>query len=411
MSDLQIGLLVIGAAIVAAVLLFNWVQERRFRKQADAAFQAPAGDALMQPATSPYAIHKRVEPALHEPVIDIGELDEAVEIETRDFQRDSAYGMAEDFTAPFKETAPDFDTAASRPLAPSVSAIPASITPPTPISPVVPPPAPYDDLIEYRVCIESDGMRADVFADAFNHVRTLGKPVRWMGLQDGASEWTEIQPWRDLHYQQMMVAIQLADRNGAAQEEQLSAFCTILQGMAQAHGLPIVCGDLSDAVERAETVDRFCVDVDVLIGLNVVARGEGSVNLMRILHEAESSGMVLGKDGVFQLLDSRGEALYALCNYDAEPFSTRAAEGKTSQGVTLQFDVPRVPDGIKVFDSMVAFGRKLASEVGGILVDDNLRPLTDTGIEKIRGQLTQIYERMEARGVPSGSWRALRLFS
>jgi len=34
MSDLQIGLLVIGTAIVAAVLLFNWIQERRFRKQA-----------------------------------------------------------------------------------------------------------------------------------------------------------------------------------------------------------------------------------------------------------------------------------------------------------------------------------------------------------------------------------------
>ena len=85
-------------------------------------------------------------------------------------------------------------------------------------------------------------------------------------------------------------------------------------------------------------------------------------------------------------------------------------EGQTSQGVTLQFDVPRVPDGIKVLDGMVAFGRKLASEVGGILVDDNLRPLTDSGIEKIRTQLSQIYERMEARGVPSGSRRALRLF-
>ncbi len=44
-------------------------------------------------------------------------------------------------------------------------------------------------------------------------------------------------------------------------------------------------------------------------------------------------------------------------------------------------------------------------------MDDNLRPLTDTGIEKIRTQLMQIYERMEARGVPSGSRRALRLFS
>lgn len=270
---------------------------------------------------------------------------------------------------------------------------------------------PYDELIEYRIRIVSDGVLANVFADAFNHARTLGKAVRWVGLPVGAKEWEEVQPWRDVHYQSVVVTMQLADRNGAVHEEQLSALCNTLQATAQAHGLQVACDDEVEALDRAQAIDRFCVDVDVLIGLNVVARGEGTVNLTRIVHEAEDSGMVLGSDGVFQLIDSRGEPLYALCNHDAEPFSAMVVEGQTSQGVTLQFDVPRVPDGLKVFDSMVAFGRKIANEVGGILVDDNLRPLTDTGIEKIRTQLAQIYERMEARGVPSGSRRALRLFS
>ena len=75
MSDLQISLLAVGVAIVVAVLLFNWNQERRFRKQADAAFQAPVADALMQDGTAsqagagavPRESHSRVEPALHEP--------------------------------------------------------------------------------------------------------------------------------------------------------------------------------------------------------------------------------------------------------------------------------------------------------------------------------------------------------
>jgi FtsZ-interacting cell division protein ZipA len=273
------------------------------------------------------------------------------------------------------------------------------------------PPAPYDELIEYRIRIGSEGVLANVFSDAYNRSRTLGKTVRWVALPAGATDWEEFQPWRDVQYQQVMVTLQLADRNGAVQEEQLSALCALLQTTAQAHGLRVACDDVANALERAQSIDRFCVDVDVLIGLNVVARGEGAVNLARIVRDAESSGMVLGIDGVFQLLDSRGEPLYALCNHDAEPFSAVVVEGQTSQGVTLQFDVPRVPDGLKVFDSMVAFGRKLANEVGGILVDDNLRPLTDTGIEKIRTQLTHIYESMEARGVPSGSRRALRLFS
>ena len=403
MSDLQIWLLVIGAVVVVAVLLFNWIQERRFRKQADAAFQAPMADALMQPGAVPRETHSRVEPALREPVFDAGKVNEVAEVNEPHLQFDAGLPLADAPKAPLEEMAP-----ASRPVAP----VPAPPAQPRPASqPVAAHPAPYDELIEYRIRIGSEGVLANVFADAFNQTRTLGKAVRWVGLPVGAAAWEEVQPWRDVHYQQVVVTMQLADRNGALQEEQLSTLCSLLQTAAQTHGLRIACDDTVEALERAQAIDRFCVDVDVLIGLNVVARGEGTVNLTRIVREAESSGMVLGVDGVFQLIDSRGEPLYALCNHDAEPFSAAVVEGQTSQGVTLQFDVPRVPDGIKVFDGMVAFGRKLANEVGGILVDDNLRPLTDTGIEKIRTQLTHIYERMEARGVPSGSRRALRLFS
>ncbi|WP_018508623.1 cell division protein ZipA C-terminal FtsZ-binding domain-containing protein [Thiobacillus thioparus] len=397
MSDLQIGLLIVGGAVVAAVLVFNWIQERRFRKQADAAFQMPVADALMQDDARPRAMHERVEPALREPVLgDDGESG----VGEPHVRFDTGTSLAGD----------DADVPVNAVPAPNpAAAVPSERRPAS--SPSGAAPAPYDELIEYRARIGCDGAMANVFVDAFNQTRTLGKAIRWLGLPVGATAWEDVQPWRDARYQQVAVTMQLADRNGAVQEEQLAALCDVLQAMTQAHGLRLACDDMVDALERAQAIDRFCVDVDVLIGLNVVARGEGAVNLTRIVREAESCGMVLGGDGVFQLLDSRGEPLYALCNHDAEPFAVEAVEGQTSQGVTLQFDVPRVPDGLKVFDGMVAFGRTLANETGGILVDDNLRPLTDTGIEKIRNQLMHIYERMEARGVPSGSRRSLRLFS
>ena len=81
MSDLQIGLLAVGAAIVVAVLLFNWNQERRFRKQADAAFHTPVADALMQPAAEPRESHNRVEPALREPVFGADVVNDGVNIQ------------------------------------------------------------------------------------------------------------------------------------------------------------------------------------------------------------------------------------------------------------------------------------------------------------------------------------------
>lgn len=401
MSDLQISLLVVGAAVVAAVVLFNWWQERRFRKQADSAFQAPHIDPLMPDAgASPRDRLDRIEPDLAEPVFGESMPDVIVAIDEPHLHADAAPAPV---AAPPHEPAPP-----PRPAAPQ----PAPAAPPSAASrPANPAAAPYDELIEYRVRLQGDGILASVFADTFNQVRALGKAVRWCGLPVGMADWEEVHPWRDAHYQQLVVTMQLADRNGAVGVEQLSALCGALTAVANTHGLRVACDDTGDALERAQSIDRFCVDVDVLIGLNVVARGEDSINLARILREAESGGMVLGADGVFQLLDSRGEPLYALCNHDAEPFTGEVHEDQTSQGVTLQFDVPRVSDGVKVFDGMVTFGRRLANEVGGILVDDNLRPLTDAGIDKIRAQLTQIYERMEARGVPAGSRRALRLFS
>ena len=52
MSDLQIGLAMLGALLVAAVLAFNWWQERQFRQRGEEAFSGRHDDVLLnQPAT------------------------------------------------------------------------------------------------------------------------------------------------------------------------------------------------------------------------------------------------------------------------------------------------------------------------------------------------------------------------
>ena len=393
MSDLQIALLLIGGFIVIAVLLFNWTQERRYKKQADAAFQPITRDVLLEkPATSKTA--DRIEPGLREP--------SPQHMGTAPHEAASAQPTPGPRLLPRPEATPPLHATKTPTATPSpkVAQAPATAIPA----------APYDELIEYRVRVEGKGILAGVFSEDINVARSLGKQTRWLGYPEQGNEWEEIQPWRETFYREVQVTLQLADRNGAVQEDELNRLCDVLTGTAQQHGLKIVCDDIAEALQRAQSVDHFCVDVDVLIGLNVVAQGEGAMKLPKILKEVEASGMVLGVDGAYRLLDSRGESLYSLCNHDAEPFSPTSPQPET-QAVTLQFDVPRVPDGLKVFDSMVGFGRKLANEVGGLLVDDNMRPLTDGGIDKIRQQLAGIYQRMEARGVPSGSRRALRLFS
>lgn len=421
MNELQIALVVIGVVAVLGILIYNHIQERKFRRQAEAGFSKPRRDALMD--DEPSSAHpRRVEPELRDPVFDadVGSVPEHTENQEPYFgdalegvphaaSEQSVSGAArEPEVQPVSVSAPP---ATSSPVNPARSrsplhAIPDPVTRPAPIVS-----APHDELIEYHVSIKSDGILAGVFSDAIDRSRAFPKPVRWMGLPVSGHAWEELLPWSEKHYQEVIIAMQLADRNGAVTEEMLSALCNLVRETVSPHGLRAQCDEIDESLERARSLDVFCVDVDVLIGLNVVAKGDETLPMSKVRLEAGSAGMVLAADGTFQLLDSRGEVLYSLCNHESTPFSPDNLDALETHGVTLLFDVPRVPDGIKAFNNMVALGRKLAHEVGGLLVDDNLRPLTDTGIEKIRTQLAQIYNKMESRGIPAGGRLALKLFS
>ena len=61
MSELQIGLLIVGAAVIGGVIAYNRVQEARFRQRAEQAFAPDRGDALLEPA---HAAGTRIEPQL-----------------------------------------------------------------------------------------------------------------------------------------------------------------------------------------------------------------------------------------------------------------------------------------------------------------------------------------------------------
>jgi len=61
MTDFQLGLLLIGAAVIAGVALYNRLQERTVRRQAQRAFGSGHADVLLEPAPG------RQEPTLESP--------------------------------------------------------------------------------------------------------------------------------------------------------------------------------------------------------------------------------------------------------------------------------------------------------------------------------------------------------
>jgi FtsZ-interacting cell division protein ZipA len=65
MSDLQIVLIIIGGVIIAAVLVFNWWQERRFHQQVEASFSDMNNSAITNDALLEHSLPDEALPAEH----------------------------------------------------------------------------------------------------------------------------------------------------------------------------------------------------------------------------------------------------------------------------------------------------------------------------------------------------------
>ncbi|MEO1765715.1 cell division protein ZipA C-terminal FtsZ-binding domain-containing protein [Thiobacter aerophilum] len=366
MNDLQLSLLALGALVILGVVAYNAWQERRFRKLAQERFQAQRDDVLFGATRlGKTPSQTRIEPTVS-PALAPGE---------PEVLREPAHPPA---TPPADaEWPPEVDRAIA-----CVARL---------------------ELAEPQV---GQTVKAALATDM-----PWDKPCTWYGRTPGG-EWMAVAEAREsAEFAVVVGALQLADRAGAVTAETVDRFLHQAQEAAARLMAVAQLPEKAATLEAARALDEFCADVDVLVGVNVVAVGQASFPGTQLRALAEAAGLRLSADGTFQYRDEQNNVLYALANQEPAPFEAATLRQFSTHGVTLLFDVPRVAGGLKVFDQMMQFARHLADTLHGTLVDDNLRPLSDEGVAKIRQQLLALYAKMDARGIPAGSAQALRLFS
>jgi hypothetical protein len=214
--------------------------------------------------------------------------------------------------------------------------------------------------------------------------------------RDGGGEWTRLAADDPGTIESLRTALQLVTRDGAVSDAELIEFRAAVETLAAATGATVSAPEIRPAAEAARSLDEFCADSDIQVVVHVVA-GNGSLPEAGVRNLAEAAGMMLEADGRFTLRDGEGRLLYGL--------------GPREGGVSLTLDVPRVPHFQHVFRSMGKFASELAVALGGTLVDDNQNPLNERALEAIGMQLDAVRAAFDARGIPSGSASALRLFS
>ena len=415
MSELQISLIAIGMVVIMAVLLFNWMQQRRYRRSAEQAFGQKPEDVLLRSGMSggtSVEEGERIEPQLgNEPALDfhadpailsveaaepIVDLPPEPQAGSGDMTRDpESAGLSEQVVVTARRAevteaaaAPGFGVGANDEV--------------------------EDSGVDYVVDIHAATVIPDSsLAEALQRKFDFSKPVRWLGQREPGASWEEIsaETTGTRGYVNLRGCLQLADRGGPVSEVSLAEFRDLAKNLATRLKAEADCPDIREAHARAVSLDEFCAEVDVMIGINIISVDNSVFTGAKIQVLAESSGFKLGTEGMFHYYDQRGTAVFSLGNSEPAPFLHTSMRTLTTHGVTFLLDVSRVENGPLIFGEMVHVAGVFADALGGIMVDDNRVPLTDNGIRKIKQQLSTIQSLMQARNLPAGGKVALRLFA
>ena len=368
MSELQAALLALGFGVIAAVYIFGWWQQKRYRTKFDRAFKQSHTDALYKESgalrhTQQSAVAGRPDNAIGEQLLtDVESAVAAVELSPINLLGDSCSLLNErnDFII-------ELHSAEPRPAA----------------------------LL--------DGLWQRKF--------DFRKLVQVCGWSLTTRKWERVIADSQIHYTRFRIALQLVDRGGVISEAKLADFRDLVMGIAQHSHADTTVPDIHETYHHAVELDAFCAQVDQMVGVNLVPPGGRLLPAARIAQAAVLLGMTLEADGAFHLLNAQGHSLFSLINQDTQPFQHHTLETFSTPGITLLLDVPRVENPGAQFDQMMHVSRELATELQANVVDDHRVALSDNSLALIRTQIAAVEEKMNDQGISPGSAQARRLFS
>jgi hypothetical protein len=255
-----------------------------------------------------------------------------------------------------------------------------------------------DCIIEFQLAEPVPSDRLLAAAQTFRRVGS--KPVVLEGSaapvdDPGQNSWGPLAARQRLA--RVRVGVLLANRHGPLNAMEYSEFVTGVQALAEQLAVLGDTPDMNVVLQRARSLDESCAALDAQIGLNIEAPDAlGVADLARLAQETHCT--------------ERGNNRHArLAEHGEVVFSLSLSDSPTR--LSLLLDVPRAPLSAQPWQEMVACARHCAQRLGGRLVDDQGRALTDASLERIEQQLAERQQALCTAGLVPGSALALRVFN
>jgi hypothetical protein len=252
--------------------------------------------------------------------------------------------------------------------------------------------------------------------------RAGGKPFAIEGLSALNGEWET--PMPSAQYSELQAGVQLANRTGALNEIEYSEFVQKIQGFADSVNAMADFPDMLDVVARARELDAFAGDHDAQLAVHLKARG-AAWSVGYIQQHASRQGFVAGGLPGRMVLPGRDDGAPPVLSLSFDSQVALAAQDPNTtspvslRDLTLSFDVPQTDPAAASSDdpsatpfaAWQASAQALALGMDAAVVDDNGNLLSSEGFASIGGELSQLYQRLEAHDLAAGSAAARRLFS
>ncbi len=241
----------------------------------------------------------------------------------------------------------------------------------------------------------------------------LNKPHRIFGLRHPDKKWCDLENEPDsASFTDFGMTLQLSDRDGPVTESDLNQFSQLVLRFAEIFGRRFkFSSTFEEALEQGKALDAFCKKYDSLAILNVVARDVGFRG-RDIEQHALDLGMSLNRRRYYDKLDPakpHNGVLYSLANLSGNG-QFDDTDRLLTNGLTLFMSIPRTRNPAHVFAEMVDDAKALCERLGGKLVDQNQRGMTQKGLKHISQQIREISAEMERQGMVPGSELSKRLF-
>lgn len=432
MSDLWMILVLLGVSIVVTVVLYNWWQEKKYRKDVELRFSQSRKDVLDEDGATATS---------RAPDKQKNSMDENVE----GWMSEPRVRHAPKFEPEFTVDTAQATTAASDVTEPEDAAMPVpAIQTPADVSDFSQPALASSVAGETRPGAEEEAMTETAHESPLStmllpvavhaEIDLIGvmdapQSITVAALKDIQAELAAFQQhtecwafsedtgWHDLRavvppisLTQLVCSLQLADRGGPVGEETVQRFQVSLQTLASRWTLSLAWQGSDEPVRQAMLIDSFCIEVDKAVEFHVMAN-QGMFHATKLRGLAEACGMHLTEDGRFECLSSDGHLQFTLRNYEGKPLSAEMLKTAVMTGMTFQLDIPTTLNNVQVFDQMVEVANGMAHSLNAVMMDVNRKPIGEPQLSKIRQQLKSISSAMAEKGLLPGSSHARRLFS